>query len=270
MKRLRDRMKNFSKVRYLLWRAVRAKGPITVELNTGEKLVLRQSPTDDLGIAYEVFMGEDYKPPQELDHSSVRWIVDLGANVGYTCVYWLANFPEAHVTAFEPHPTHVDLIRSNLEINGWSERVSLQPAAASTQSGELFLTDDGCRSRVVAHAGPARISVPRVDWFACVGDNPIDLLKIDIEGGEYDILADSRFASLHINAIVMEWHVTEDHPDGAEWCLSRLRQLGYSTHTTTDIKSERGMIWAFRRESSRSSKLTSGLNLTDDNSSYSE
>lgn len=246
VKRLRDQMKNWSKIRYLIWRARSAKEPITVELSTGEKLILRQSPTDDLDIAYEVFVGEGYKSPRKLDQSSVRRIVDLGANVGYTCVYWLANFPRAQVLAFEPHPVHVRLIRSQLEINGWSERVSLYPSAASTQPGELFLTDDGCKSKMVARAGPARIPVPRVDWFECIGHDPIDLLKIDIEGGEYDILADARFADLHIKAMVMEWHVTEDHPDGAEWCFSRLRRLGYSTHAVSDLKSDQGMIWAFR------------------------
>jgi FkbM family methyltransferase len=246
MKRLRDRMKGLSKARYLIWRAMSRTRPITVELQTGEKLILRQSPADDLGIAYEVFTGESYKTPREIDSLSIRRIVDLGANVGYTCVYWLANFPGAQILAFEPHPVHVALLRSHLNINGLSDQVVVYPAAAGTRSGNLFLTDDGCKSTTVATAGNASIAVEQVDWFACVGDEPIDLLKIDIEGGEYDILSDSRFASLQINALVMEWHVTDNHPNGGEWCLSRLQALGYATHTLFDSKSERGLLWAFR------------------------
>ena len=247
MRRLRNLMTGRSRLRYLIWRARSSRKPIVVTLKTKGKLILRQGAAGDLGIAYEVFVAEAYKLPEGLKARQVRRIVDVGANVGYTCVYWLTNFPKAQVTAFEPHPAHVDLIRAHLEINRWGNKVVLHPAAAGAQDGRTFLTDDGGHSSTTSEARPNTIAVPQVDWFACVGDEPIDILKMDIEGGEYELLSDERFASLRIGTIVMEWHTSDEHPGGAEWCLSRLRSLGYSTTVSSSIRDERGVIWAFRQ-----------------------
>src|SRR5688572_3845428 len=150
MQRLRDQLTYLSKIRYLLWRALNAHQPLIVALNTGTRIAVRQPPADDLGIAYEVFVGNAYKSPRDLNAGSVERIVDLGANVGYTCVYWLANFPNAEVVAFEPHPIHVNLILTHLAINKSGGRVRLYQAAASSQPGDTFLTDDGCRSTTVS------------------------------------------------------------------------------------------------------------------------
>ena len=75
----------------------------------------------------------------------------------------------------------------------------------------------------------------------------IDLLKMDIEGSEYPLLADSRFERLDVKALVVEWHVTAEHPasEGRDWCLERLHQLGYQTQITCD-EVDHGIIWAFR------------------------
>ena len=245
MKRLRDQFSYSSKIRYLLWRALSAHQPLIVALSNGIKIVVRQPPADDLGIAYEVFVGKAYQSPRHLDAGSVKRIVDLGANVGYTCVYWLANFPNAEIMAFEPHPVHLGFIETHLAINRGSGRVRLYQAAASTQPGETSLTDDGCRSTTVP-GGESSIRVPQVDFFACVGNQAIDLLKIDIEGGEYEILSDLRFNRLDVKTLVMEWHHHEAYPLGGEWCVSRLRQLGYQVSPSSDIKAEQGTLWAFR------------------------
>ena len=245
MKRLRDQFSYSSKIRYLLWRALSAHQPLIVALNNGTRIAVRQPPADDLGIAYEVFVGNAYKSPRRLDPDSVERIVDLGANVGYTCVYWLANFPNAEVIAFEPHPIHVNFIQTHLAINRSGGRVQLYQAAASTQAGDTFLTDDGCRSTTVS-GGASSIRVPQVDFFACIGAQPIDVLKIDIEGGEYEILRDLRFDRLNVKTLALEWHQHPAYPRGGEWCASRLRQLGYEVSPSSDIKAEQGTLWAFR------------------------
>jgi FkbM family methyltransferase len=246
IKRLRDLMTGYSKLRYLIWRARSSEKPITIKFKTSERLILRQGAAEDLGIAYEVFVAEAYKLPQELETKSVHRIVDVGSNVGYTCLYWLARFPQARVTAFEPHPVHVDLIRSHLEINNLKDKVVLHPAAAGAKEGQTFLTDDGGHSSTTLTAEANTIAVPQVDWFTEIGSEPIDILKLDIEGGEYELLRDARFSTLRISMIVMEWHTTREHPEGAEWCLSRLQSLGYSTMGSSNTQDECGMIWAFR------------------------
>jgi hypothetical protein len=69
---------------------------------------------------------------------------------------------------------------------------------------------------------------------------------MDIDGGEYAILSDPRFAALRPRAIVMEWHSTDEHRDGRAWCLDSLRQLGYAAEDYFDLSDKTGMIYASR------------------------
>jgi hypothetical protein len=67
-----------------------------------------------------------------------------------------------------------------------------------------------------------------VDFFESVGTQTIDILKIDIEGGEFALLGDPRFENLQVRNLVMEYHDNETYPDAGAWCEGRLRDLGYN------------------------------------------
>jgi len=248
MQRLRDHLTISSQLRYLLWRATGTQDNITVRLKSDQTLIIRKPPTKDIDIAYEIFVPDIYQCPKELDVKDVRKIVDVGANVGYSCIYWLHHFPDSRVIAFEPHPDHVRQINLHLQINDVADRVTLLASAAGTQAGKMFLTDMGPESALLAASSNNTILVPVVDWFTEIGEEQIDLLKIDIEGSEYPLLADTRFESLKIKTCVLEWHNTSDYPDGRTWCINRLTQLGYSVVPGKIDRPPAGLLWAFRKE----------------------
>ena len=81
-----------------------------------------------------------------------------------------------------------------------------------------------------------------VDFFVCVGGASIDILKIDIEGGEYQLLRDDRFAQLRPNFVVLEYHGSFEEKSGDVWCDERLRQLGYTV--TCHPKLAGQILWA--------------------------
>jgi FkbM family methyltransferase len=220
------------------------RGPLTVGLQTGERIVLRPPPSTDLATAYELFTGDCYRPPRPLKSESVRRVIDLGANVGYSVLYWLRTFPGADITAFEPHPTHCEQIRRHLRLNRMEDRVRLIEAAAGTADGHAILSDRENSSSVVGTTDG--LSVPVVDVFAAAVGGSVDLLKIDIEGAEYPILADSRFAELRPRAVVLEWHTVPGPESGAAWCELRLAEVGYETCRVWEA-ADHGIIWAFAR-----------------------
>lgn len=241
--KLRDRLTLPSRARYALWRLTRTKRPLVVRLSTGERIALRPKPSTDLDTAYEVFASETYRGPEPLDPARVRLVADLGANVGYSVLYWLRAFPGTRVVAFEPHPAHAGFIRGHVARNGVTDRVTLHEAAAGTAPGEALLSDAENCSSIVGTAGGLR--VPVLDVFEALRGLPIDVLKIDIEGAEYPILADPRFAGLAAHTVAMEWHTVSTPPSGPAWCLQRLQELGYRTHHL-DATDDHGMIWAYR------------------------
>jgi hypothetical protein len=70
-----------------------------------------------------------------------------------------------------------------------------------------------------------------------------------IEGGEHALLEDARFATLPVRVLVMEWHDTEDFPDGQAHVRERLASCSY--HIVSDLdgtpgsgRRSIGMIWA--------------------------
>jgi FkbM family methyltransferase len=249
MMRLRDRLTPLSRLRYLAWRALPLGRRLTVRLRSGERLMLRPLPSTDLDTAFELFVAEVYRPPFPVDAERTRRIVDVGANCGHSLIFWGRQYPRAHVIAFEPHPTHVDMLERNVALNGLSGRLTLHRAAASVRAGEAeFLDAENCSSIVEGPAGQRTLRVPLVDFFDAVGTEPIDLLKMDIEGGEYALLKDSRFARLKVRTLVMEWHRTAEHPDGKAWCERALAELGYEVRAGIWSGEENGLLWARRQE----------------------
>ena len=93
--------------------------------------------------------------------------------------------------------------------------------------------------------GVPTITVPMVDVMDQVAG--ADLVKIDIEGGEWEILTDARFAASPPRAIVLEYHphlCPEADPRAAA------ERLLHDAHMTVEPIWHRddgyGMLWAWR------------------------
>jgi FkbM family methyltransferase len=265
--KLRDRMTPLSQMRYLAWRAGLLGDEVEVRLSTGQRLLLQKSMMLGLAVAYEIFVMDTYRCPRELSPQSVRRIVDVGANVGYSVTYWSSNFPTASIEAFEPHPEHLRLLRRSLRINRIEARVNVHPVAVGQAAGTFELIDAGTAS-AIAHRGAAlngdtsrRLQVEVVDFFHAIKDLQIDLLKLDCEGAEYDILMDPRFAEINARNLVMEWHSTAAHPDACAELSARLRELEWDVQPGKIAHVEMleglgmlgaGILWAFRQDRSGS------------------
>ena len=245
----RDILKPVSRAKYLVWRGLGAQNAITIDLKSGPRLRIRSGAATDYGVAYDIFLKECYRSPEPIAH--VEQIVDLGSNVGYSCLFWCQQYPNARVTAYEPHPQHQSAIAENLSINSISDRVQLVAAAAGVAEATACLSDAGSSSSLSSNSGG--YPVPVVDIFDRLNGH-IDILKIDIEGGEYELLADPRFGSLSTRAVVVEWHQKPDLPDAREWCRARLKDHGYRTALGTEDLPMAGLIWGFRENLTQDDK----------------
>jgi FkbM family methyltransferase len=197
----------------------------------------------------EVFFCEVYRSPRPLETDRIRKVVDLGSNVGYSILYFARTFPQATIEAYEPHPGHVRQISRNIAANGLEGRVALHAVAAGNQSCRMFLLDAENQSALVSQEGPGRFEVAVVDWLAAAAGKPVDFLKMDVEGAEYEMLFDARFASLEISNIVVEWHETQAHPAGGQEVLDLMQRLGYQVECGFQDEFEgikSGLIWGYR------------------------
>jgi FkbM family methyltransferase len=122
---------------------------------------------------------------------SAGWVVDLGANRGLFSVW--AALTGARVIAVEAQQGFAREIRRLAAHNGVEDRVSVETAVASgvAVSGSMvgLIADDDVWA-TASHGTadrPADVSVPGL--MSGYGLRRIDLLKMDIEGGEFAVLA---------------------------------------------------------------------------------
>jgi FkbM family methyltransferase len=230
-----------SQLRYLSWKVGSRRDGVTLTLKSGQRFFL--GPLD-YGVAYEVFVHQHYRVPAEPE--SVKLIVDMGGNVGLTTVWFLGEFALAKILAFEPHPRFIEPFRRNVALNGASGRVTLYPAAASNAGGNLPMVDLGTSSALSTVCdGAHSFRVDVVDVFPLLIGKSIDILKMDIEGAEYAIMADPRFEQLEFKTVVMEWHRIFKDRDDRSWCMERLARKGYAIHEIFN-RGDHGMLWATR------------------------
>lgn len=246
MRRVRDLLTPVSRAKYLLWRASKSRSALDVATTSGDTLVLRGPPTTDLLTAYEIFLAGAYEPPQSLPAVEPKLIVDLGAHVGFSVLLWARRFPSARIVAFEPHPEHLELLYRHVLKNALVERVEIVAGAASHRVDRLFLTNRDVCSEVVDAAPEGGFRVRSRDVFQELAGERIDFLKMDIEGGEFEILSDPRFESFGAPLVVLEWHNTKKTPSGKAWCTERLNALGYRVMNGKLSYRDAGVIWASR------------------------
>ncbi len=134
-------------------------------------------------------------------------ILDLGANLGLTVLYFLREHPDARITALEPDPDLFRVLERNVRQNG-GEGVTLRRQAAWSQSGPLRFQPDGADGgRVRAgSAAPGAVEVEAVDVAALFDEGQYDVIKMDIEGAERVVLPALGDRLRSVRYLFMEVH----------------------------------------------------------------
>lgn len=158
----------------------------------------------DLEAFHELMLAGEYEPPAELRARLARpeQILDLGGNIGMFAHWAHRTWPGARITSFEPDPANLAVFRTSLTDD---LPIELVEAAAATTSGHAVLAAGSGAGRSVAFSDvPVAGSMPAVDIFEHLV--VADLVKMDIEGGEWPILSDPRLSSLRDITWVIEFH----------------------------------------------------------------
>ncbi len=151
------------------------------------------------------------------DYAPVRFFVDCGANLGGFSLAVLRRYPDARGVALEPSPVAARALRSNLAANDVHASVEVLDCALvgnpCQKKVHLFeRAEDTCTSSVVEPDGsiPYRaIDVCAVSLAEVLGgrDGDVDLLKMDVEGAEYEIVLGTPVDALRcVRNVVFEYH----------------------------------------------------------------
>jgi FkbM family methyltransferase len=162
-----------------------------------------------------VWAAKIYEPNEAFCPQSDWTVVDLGAHKGSFTVR--AALSARRVIAVEPAPYNLLRLRNNLQLNHL-ENVTIIVGAVGAGQGQIPMWLDPRRSGLgsVVHDPTMRMDVGEVtamtleDVLDRAGD-PVDLLKMDIEGAESDVLAAATPSVLRrVRRIILEYHDFEE------------------------------------------------------------
>jgi FkbM family methyltransferase len=193
-------------------------GEATVRVRLGAtELPWTVGPKSDYYVLHELFVRRIYD--FDLGDVAPRTILDLGAHVGASVVYFRERFPDARIVALEPDPGTFERLRRNV---GALPGVELRREAVATQDGPVsfFPHREGWLSSLNG-AGDGVTVTGRTLAGLLAELGSVDLLKLDVEGVERQVLEDAPLDGL--GAILGEFHETDD-PSDRERFYARLRR----------------------------------------------
>ncbi len=152
------------------------------------------------------------------------FIVDGGGYIGDSAAVFLSLYPEASCLVFEPS-VHAGLAERNLAPYG--QRARLRRAMLAREHGAFDIIEAGTGSRVIAAgAGAETLEVwTMADVLRQSPAGAIDILKLDIEGAEYEMLRPPTPWLASVRCIVIELHGDAAHRDIPGW----LHAAGFTT-----------------------------------------
>lgn len=173
-------------------------------------------------------------------------VIDVGANIGWTCLRMAGKARQGHVIAFEPDPVNAARCLANAALNGFPN-LKIETLALGETDGlasmEVRTPANLGGNRIAANGGTTPVTIRRMDHVASVGElHRIDLIKIDVEGYELKVLKGARETlARHKPRLFIEVDEQNlfDQGDSARDLINFLKSCGYSSFIDAATGAER-------------------------------
>lgn len=177
-----------------------------LELENGTKVCFDNNLQIEINpkqfVSKEIFLFGIFEPLESAVFNSVikpgMVVIDVGGNIGqYTLLAAKRVGASGCVHVFEPSFENCEIIRRNVELNGFSDRVVLHKMALASEVkvGELVLTEDGGSNYITTvntsydTQKTVEVKCVTLDHYFSVNNlHKIDVLKIDTEGADFEVL----------------------------------------------------------------------------------
>lgn len=190
----------------------------TLHLRNGAVAEVGNIFSSDVSVLMEVFAENTYQL-EKFNMPSRPVVFDVGANIGAFSLAVHLRWPQALITAFEPSPRNFALLQKNAPF------AQCEQKAVAGTNGVVHIQSAGTHTalKLVESGG---IEVEAVSLQEALRDVPVvDLLKVDIEGAEYEVFAHVTPETLaKVKNILMEVH----DPSKINWFETLLKQNGFA------------------------------------------
>jgi FkbM family methyltransferase len=136
------------------------------------------------------------------------FIIDCGSNIGTSVLFFKLLYPKSKILAFEPTSTNFELLNKNISENNLDNITTIKMALSNKKGKATFYNPGWEGGSLNLGTGSSKTEEVAVTTLSDYIDQEVDLLKIDIEGGETDVfddLAKNNKLSF-IKEIIFEYH----------------------------------------------------------------
>ncbi|MCX6291572.1 MAG: FkbM family methyltransferase [Bacteroidetes bacterium] len=145
-------------------------------------------------------------------------ILDCGANIGLSALFFSIHYPAAEIIAYEADPYVMNYLTVNMQ-NNEIKNVKTVNCAVWNKNDSLSFGSEGADGGSVYHSSSKKVLVKAIRLKEVIDSYPeIDMLKMDIEGSERDVLIDCKEVMYKVKNLFVEYH---DYSDGTQY-LSEL------------------------------------------------
>lgn len=195
----------------------------------GPRLELMDAPSF-LYMHNEIFEREIYRFNSK---TPTPYIVDGGANIGLSVLYFKRLYPQSRIVTFEPDEGNFGVLCRNLKSFGISDVETINKALWDEETTLEFIAEGADAGRVstgeidVENPLPGTICQVQAVRLRSYLQEPVDFLKLDIEGAETCVLEDCRDLLGNVSNIFIEYHSFAERPQSLPQLLEILQASGF-------------------------------------------
>jgi FkbM family methyltransferase len=168
-----------------------------------DPLIIRKN-TSDIKVFRDIFAKKELMLPIDIEP---KIIIDGGAYVGYSSMYYAMTYPNAIIYAIEPNPILYHILVANTKN---IQNIKPINAALWNKHTQLQLIDYSCigdwaYETIESNEGHIRC-ITIDDILEMTDHKKIDILKLDIEGSEKELFSSNYKWLNYTNIIIIELH----------------------------------------------------------------
>ncbi len=188
--------------------------------------------SSDVSVFEQIFIDEEFS---FINKYSIKKIVDLGANIGVSACYFSMIFPDAEIHCVEPDRGNFEMLKINTSA---IKNLRLKCGAILGETGSATLSNKvsknnewGYQFKIDKKGKVACYSFP--DFLKNNQIDNADLLKIDVEGAEFEIIKNISDEDLkRFKIITIEIHCKEKNNNEI---VERMTKVGWKNEIIGEL-----------------------------------
>lgn len=179
--------------------------------------------------------------------------IDIGANLGIHSIIAARHMgKDCKVIAVEPIKSNQKLLKRNIKLNKISEKVTLIPTALSSEKGtQTMYFEDGFSPAASFKSDSFlnnSVNVPTETLDSIISKYKLapNLIKIDVEGAEYEVLKGSKKTLSITNNLLIEIHNYKLNEFGTslDEILAFLKEFGFKSKILAEYNNQTGLNYS--------------------------